>query len=551
MGENLIVFYREKIKSTWKLAFWSAFVLGLMVHLYKLTNLLPNHDSLYNFYSTQNMVASGRWFLSIACGLGSFFDIPWFNGLLSLFFMGITAALLAEVFRMKSPVLIVLSSGLLVSFPAITATMFYEFTADGYMLAMALAAFSVTLTRMEWIGKAYWTKMVLSSICICLCCGIYQAYVSFAFVLAVCYFMMELLENKREAKVYRNWIGVQIAVYIAGLGAYYLIWKVSLRILGVAASGYLGINEVGVMGASQMISAVLNVIRFFIRFFLEWNILEYGVTVYSVLGILFLIAFCGCIGFAVWKSGCLKRKGHLALLLVCLAALPFGCYIWMLASPGVYYRTIMLQSIVLLYIFMAVVCDRWICRKGRDLAGNAVLLLLTAVVFNNSVSANIGYSYMDQCYEKTYAAAVELTSRVHLLDDGTIRHVALVGSLDDWEQEDYFDSSKLRRLGAWKHMDKTILTPQFLSLYTDFDLSYYRINGLEYPLVENEPNIPAPYNWEFRFPTLSVSEVQSLEQTPEVQSMPVWPHKDSVQVMGDVIVVKLSHLEPQTTEPVV
>lgn len=549
MGDNLVVFYREKLKPTWKLAFWSAFVLGLLVHMYKITNMLPNHDSLYNFYSTQNMVASGRWFLSIACGLGSYFDIPWFNGLLSLFFMGITAAMLTEVFRMQAPVLIVLSSGLLVSFPAVTATMFYEFTADGYMLAMALAAFSVCLTRMEFIGKSHWLKMVLSSICICLCCGIYQAYVSFAFVLAVCYFMTELLENHREEKLYWKWIGVQAAVYIAGLAAYYIIWKVSLRLLGVVASGYLGINEVGVMGVSQLITAVLNVIKFFVRFFLEWNILEYGLTIYSVLSILFLIAFLGCIGFAVWKCGCLKRKVHLVLLLACLAALPFGCYIWMLASPGVYYRTIMLQSIVLLYIFAAVICDRWICRKGKVLAGNAVLLLLVATVFNNAVAANIGYAYMDQCYEKTYAAAVELTSRVHLLDDGTIRHVALVGSLDSWEQEDYFDRGKLGRLGAWKHMDKTILTPEFLSLYTDFDLSYYRIKGEEYPLVENEPNIPAPYNWEFRFPTLSAAQTEALGQTMEVQAMPVWPHKDSVKVMGDTIVVKLSQPELQTAEP--
>ena len=130
MGSEILTFYQEKIKKEWKIAFWSAFVIGLMVHIYKFTNLLPNHDSLYNFYSTQNMAASGRWFLSIACGFGSYFDLPWVNGILSLFFMGLTAAMVAEVFRMKNPVLIVLSSGLQVSFPAITATMSYEFTAD-------------------------------------------------------------------------------------------------------------------------------------------------------------------------------------------------------------------------------------------------------------------------------------------------------------------------------------------------------------------------------------------------------------------------------------
>ena len=143
MGSEILTFYRKNVKKSWKTAFVSAFMIGLLVHIYKFTNLLPNADALYNFYSNQNMTASGRWFLSVACGISSYFDLPWVNGVLSLVFMGLTAAMVAEVFRMENPVVIALSSGLLVSFPAITATMSYEFTADGYMLAMALAAFTL------------------------------------------------------------------------------------------------------------------------------------------------------------------------------------------------------------------------------------------------------------------------------------------------------------------------------------------------------------------------------------------------------------------------
>ena len=72
MGNELTEFYQDRIQKRWKTAFYSAFFLGLLIHIYKFTNLLPNHDGLYNFYSSQNMVASGRWFLSIACCLGSF-----------------------------------------------------------------------------------------------------------------------------------------------------------------------------------------------------------------------------------------------------------------------------------------------------------------------------------------------------------------------------------------------------------------------------------------------------------------------------------------------
>lgn len=240
-------------------------MIGLLVHIFKFTNVLPNADALYNFYSSQNMVASGRWLLAAACSLGSWFDFPWVNGMLSLFFMGLTAAVIMDVFTMKNPCLIILSSGLLVSFPAITATMSYEFTADGYMLSMLLAAVSVALTRMRYLERCNWKNMVLSGLCICLSCGIYQAYVSFAFVLAVCYFMTELLDH--------------------------------------------------------------------------------GVTVYSGLNILFLAAFVQGLAAAARKSGCFSGKLQILLLGLCVAALPFGCYIWYLTSPEVGHHSLMLQSV--------------------------------------------------------------------------------------------------------------------------------------------------------------------------------------------------------------
>ena len=543
MGSELLTFYRNNLKKSWKTAFFSAFFLGLLVHIYKFTNLLPNHDSLYNFYSTQNMVASGRWFLSIACGFSSYFDLPWVNGILSLLFMGLTAAMVAEVFRMENPVLIVLASALQVSFPAMTATMSYEFTADGYMIAMTLAAFSVCMSRMEYLRKNHWKKLVLSSVCICLSCAIYQAYVSFAFVLAVCYFMLELLENRRTGKELRKWIGVQVLIYGCALAAYYLIWKLCLRVQGFTAASYQGIDSVGVMSLGGILSGFGKIVRDVIRFFLEWNILEHGVTVYSVLNILFLLAFAAGLLVCIVKSGIFRRRLHLLLLLLCVAALPVGCFIWYLTSPDVFYHALMLQSVCLLYVFGAVLYDHWVCTRGGDAVGYIVLALMTMIVFNNSVTANIYYNYMDQCIQSTHAAATELSTRIHLLDDGTVKYVAIYGGLDGYGQEDHFAHDKLRQLGGWKVLNRTILSPLYLSLYTDFDLSYYRTNGLDYPVMENDPDIPAPQGWEFRFPLLNKTQRDALADTQQVQAMPIWPARDSVQVIGDTIVVKLSEAE--------
>ena len=140
-------YLRGNIRKEWKTAFWTVFILGLLIHFPVIAGDFPNHDGLASMYFDQNMITSGRWFLMIACGFSSYFALPWVIGLLSLFFLGIGAAALIEFLEIKNELSVMLLAGLLVSFPALASTYAYIFTADGYMLALCLAFFSVALTK--------------------------------------------------------------------------------------------------------------------------------------------------------------------------------------------------------------------------------------------------------------------------------------------------------------------------------------------------------------------------------------------------------------------
>ena len=87
---------RTKIKNTWKIAFLSAFVLGILIHLPVMLSDIPNHDGLSSMYFDQNMITSGRWFLSVACGFSSYFTIPWIIGLIGLLWLALAAVALTE-----------------------------------------------------------------------------------------------------------------------------------------------------------------------------------------------------------------------------------------------------------------------------------------------------------------------------------------------------------------------------------------------------------------------------------------------------------------------
>lgn len=102
MGEGLFNWYHNKVKKEWKLAFLSAFFIGFFIHMFRFVSVMPNHDELFNQYNSQNMVGSGRWFLSVACGISGYFDLPWLIGIMSLLYMALTAVVIAEVFDMKN-----------------------------------------------------------------------------------------------------------------------------------------------------------------------------------------------------------------------------------------------------------------------------------------------------------------------------------------------------------------------------------------------------------------------------------------------------------------
>ena len=87
---------KTKIKTTWRIAFVSALVLGLWIHLPVMLSDIPNHDGLSSMYFDQNMITSGRWFLTVACGFSSYFTIPWVIGLIGLIWLALTAAVLTK-----------------------------------------------------------------------------------------------------------------------------------------------------------------------------------------------------------------------------------------------------------------------------------------------------------------------------------------------------------------------------------------------------------------------------------------------------------------------
>ena len=518
MGEELSSLLCGRISREEKRAFVTAFVFTLLVHLYKFTNTLPNHDGMYNVYTSQNMIGSGRWALKYACGLSSYYDLPWVIGLFCCLYIALTAMIIVRLFRVKNPVVSFLCGGFLASSPATIETIFFEFTADGYFLAMLLAAVAVYLSRVE---EKRISRHLLSGACICVSCGIYQAYVSFALILAVCHMIYELLKNQNKPREYFRWVLRQALIFGGSLAAYYGIWQVVMDRVGMEAYSYQGIDQVGTISLDLLRHGWENACWSVQYYLFQMPPRDYGWTLYAMFNVLMLGALALGLILGMVKSRMWKRPWAVVLVVLgLLAVIPFAG-MWCFTSYSVYYRPLMLQSLMVLFLFTAVLYQDW----TGPLLKNAAALLLSIIVLHNALLANICYFYMNLCYERTYADVVEMVSEIHNVgDDAEYTDMAVLGNrhsetLWGWQDED----GGLGREGRF----------------------YLLTSLLEKELLVDEHQVAGFLNWYtgMEIPRADSGRVSELSQDIRVQEMPIWPADGSIDVVDGTLVIKLSELQ--------
>lgn len=398
---------KQNIKPEWKTAFFGTFLLGLLIHLPAMLSDIPNHDGLDSMYFDQNMITSGRWFLTVACGFSSYYTLPWIIGVLGLIFLAMTAVALTELLELRQTSAIILAGGLLVSFPALASTFAYVFTLDGYMLALFLAVLAVLFTKKYRLG------FLGGGVCLAFSMGTYQAYVSIAVLFSIYCILMTFLEDKSwKAKVKASFRYLYMG--ILGAGLYFIILQVLLKIQGKTLDTYQGINGMGTGAAAGngLFSAVGGMYRDFAAFTFKGNVLFNNGL--SAAGLLLMTAV------TIWTLGvlCHKKKWwknplFFVIIALLVLILPLATNVVLLISPDVTYHLLMRYQWVVYLIVMVAFVSRYGEAPGRNaIAQWGITFAAAIMVFHYGVTDNIGYSNLEKRYEKTYAYCVRLLDRI-------------------------------------------------------------------------------------------------------------------------------------------
>lgn len=496
----------------WKICFFAALTVGLIAHLYKITNWLPNWDSLVFRYDSQNMIALGRWFLPVVCSFSSFYDLPFLNGIIAIIFHALSAVCICRILNVQKKVTAFLIGALIVSFPTVTSVMMYNYVADGYSIAFFLA----TLAALYMMKDK--PRYILSAVLIAFSTGIYQAYITVTIMLVLFKLIDEIIYNNTSFNIVLKKSVKMLLSGILGVALYGVILKVILSVFSVGLLDYQGINSTASLSNIDLPSSLYSIKETFINCFFD---VSAGINVYVVLNVfVLLITLFHSLKYIV-KNKLYKNPANTFLLIILSVMLIFGAGALAFINAGIDYHNLMLMGYSVFYLFFIVLYERG---RGTDTNENhtaikcwIVLITSVAIIINQVVIANVSYHKAQIAYEKSYGVLIRIADRIEQIPKAeNCEKILVLGALDNSDQY------------------SVNLTPDITGI-TDGYIIRADDETVGQSVLCSALGDYCEKNYKF----VSGEEKKKLSQREDVKSMEKWPSKDCVAVIDNTLIIKL------------
>ena len=498
-----------------RIAFVSAMLVGFFTHSFIFYNKISYLDDCTYYFGLGATWTSGRWGLGVIAKLQRMLDLqtysmPIFNGMLTIFFLAVAAALVTKMLRVKNQWDAIAIGSYMVVFPAVTSTFAYMFTAPYYYFSVLLMVAAVYLVHKSKYGAFLAIAMIAFGM------GIYQANVGVATAL----FVLVLLRESREYAFAQN-RKVTIRCFLSlvlGIIGYFVCNKFFLYWKGMELSNYQGINGMTSVSVRGLLEGVANAYKLWPRL-MRWEL--FGISnsmlirgMYAISLILFLGLSLVRLYQVYQEKDAWKLVYNIALLISVPLAL--GIIYVMTTSSSVNIHTLMIYNIVFLP-FYSLVLLRDVEGKGKEFVHKAVLI--TIVIMSIYYIGLDNCAYLKATYQQENAIAYSqmLISRIKSVDNYSDQFPVLVLGIAEGEDSSIAYESEFNKIkiqGFHTNLYQFIAyyaNPRFWELHCG-----YRIY---------EPKNPEKYY-----------------ESKDVEKMPCYPKDGSIQVIDDVVVVKLSNL---------
>ena len=505
---------KEKVLNfinNYKLMFIVTIIIGLIAHLFMLTNKLPNHDDIESIFSKGVTLELGRWGLELIKYIFPNYSMPWFNGIIMLVMIAISACLIAKVLEIKSKVKQCLIGAIMITYSSVTCTLAYTFTASAYGIAILLSVLCVYFA----IKKGKKQNIILSIICLILSLSIYQAYVSLTATLFIMILIKDCLNKEENLK---NIVlkGLKfLAILIFSLLIYLACVLIINSVIGKNLSNYQGANEITNISLAGILNGIINSYMTLPRLILR-NF--YGLSAGTLPKIGYTISIISILILAIiqLKKVAKYSKKKAVLFIILGLILPITMNLMYIISSKIEIHSLMLYGNCFILILPLILIEKSQETKLIRCINKIVTVTLIIMAYKYIIYANESYFELKLSYENTHSFYTTLTTRIESIQGfNKDTKIAFIGSY----------TGEMLYINA--------------NYFSDLDDFTGIISNLEMISAYSNENFIKNYiGVDFNY--ASEEEINELQNNEEVKEMNIYPYDNSIKKINNIIVVKFS-----------
>ena len=409
-----------------RMCFYATGIFGLIAYLYLLVNQINNNDMIAVMpFGWGCGITSGRWMLHYLNLLTNYlwgsYNIPIFNGLLSILLLALTSAVLVRVLEIQNKWSAFALAAITATIAPIGSILFFLFTSHFYMLALLGMALSAWLLKKK--GALSFAFAVVLAGC---SLGIYQAYFPFLAVTLLLELLRQSICEAKPRKVLTSALKYAAALILSYV-FYYLVLQFLSAALSQTVSDYQGMSSMGSVGLSSIPKA-------YYHFFFLFTHNYAGFNATGVIRVVILLALvCSALMVAVlWRRN--KISGLFATIIFLL--LPLAANAFLVIAPKSVMYTRMTMGLIALFYCPVVLAERF--EKGKAIRVFICALLLLSSL-NYAWQSNGNYMWVSYANEKASNYFTTLYTRAKSLD-GYNEKMQIVFVGETFQDESYHDN---------------------------------------------------------------------------------------------------------------
>lgn len=517
-SETVLKRWFQKIPTHSKFAFLSSFFVGLLVHLYMLTNKFPNHDDIAGMFTSIDFTRYGRWLSKFFTQINTNLSMPWVNGIFALLFAAIIAALLVSILRIRRPLFAVLTGAVVACTPFMANTFTYMSGADVFLLAVFFSVLGVFFLDRNRYG------FLIAAALFTVTLAIYQGMVLFAIALMAIRLLQKMLDQNQSDRE----ILLSVLRYFLAIAAAALLYTGLTKLIL-----FLSSTDLNYQNTAEILSPKLSELpQRLLQCYLQFVRYAFGRTPYFnthwMLGLFLLIvfAFCLLVVLLLLQNRKLKkwRAAFTVLILLLLPVAFNSAYL----TAG-YAHILLLYPLTMLFIgLIALFCqyaDTVTPGSGKahrflSVFGSwFVVVAMAACCYSWALYSNQVYFTLQRKFDACYSLSTRIVDRVEQLPEYTADTPVLI-------------------VGDFSTGNYPLAVPEAIdglpySVGTGESSEFYYMKGY-WGTVHNF--IAAYLGVHWNMPD-SETVQKIVEDTDDFSGFPAFPSEGSVQIIDGVIVV--------------